>query len=288
MHRKRSLGEVTGSARLFQELREKMQAEGQDALIYIHGFANGFDSAMARAAQIKEAYRITPYRDGQAGEPYEPSMFAFSWPSDGKIQPPWKYASDRDDAALSGVAMARALRRFVDFLNEGEACRQGLHLVAHSMGNWALRHAVLGLRALMSERRLPKIFENAFLMAADEDEDCFEHAGKLAALTQLAQAVHVYHSRDDLALKVSDATKANMDRLGASGPRSFSGINARIAAIDCGKVDRTEVAHGNHQYYRLREEVIADVRQVLDGHLRPEDFPDRTVVEPGRRYRIKG
>ncbi len=96
----------------------------------------------------------------------------------------------------------------------------------------------------------------------------------------------VYHSRDDLALKVSDTTKGNMDRLGANGPRSFSGISARIAAVDCSKVDFTEVAHGNHQYYRLRPEVIADVRQVLDGRLEPDEIPGRQVVESGRRYRI--
>ena len=63
--------------------------------------------------------------------------------------------------------------------------------------------------------------------------------------------------RGDLALEVSDKTKGNMDRLGTNGPRSFSGVSARIAAVDCSKVDFTEVAHGNHQYYRLRPEVIA-------------------------------
>ncbi len=287
MHRKRSVGEGLGSARIFQRLREEMQETNRDILIFIHGFANSFESSVARAAQLKESYEITPYQNDQAGEPYEPYMFAFCWPSDGKVQPPWKYASDREDAALSGLAMARALRRFVDFLNEGEPCRQRLHLVAHSMGNWALRHAVLGLRALMDEGRLPKIFTNAFLMGADEDEDCFEHMDKLVALTQLVQAVHVYHSRDDLALEVSDKTKGNTDRLGTHGPRTFSGISNRISAIDCSKVDRTELSHGNHQYYRLRREVIADVQRVLDGRLRPDEIPGRVVVESGRRYRIQ-
>ena len=287
MHRKRSMGERTGSASTFERLRQEMQETNRDILVFIHGFANSFESSVARAAQLKESYKITPAEDDQPGEPYEPYVFMFSWPSDGKVQPPWKYASDREDAALSGVAMARALRRFVEFLNEGEPCRQRLHLVAHSMGNWALRHAVLGLRALMDEGRLPKIFANAFLMAADEDEDCFEDMNRLAALAQLVQTVHVYHSRGDLALEVSDKTKGNIDRLGTHGPRTFSGISNRITAIDCSKVDFTELSHGNHQYYRLREEVIADVRHVLDGRLRPDEIPGRVVVESGRRYRIQ-
>ncbi len=287
LHRKVLTGGSPGSARLFQELQEAMQQNERDALVFIHGFANDFENAMARAAQLKELYRITPHDNGQPGQSYEPYVFAFSWPSDGKVEPPWKYASDREDAALSGLAMARALRKFVDFLDDGGPCRRRLHLVAHSMGNWALRHAVLGLRALMDEGRLPKIFANAFLMAADEDENCFEHVQKLASLTELAGAVHVYHSRDDLALKISDTTKGNADRLGANGPRTFSGINARITAVDCRKVDFTKPEHGNHQYYRLRPEVIADVRQVLDGRLELEEFPKRTVVEAGRRYRIE-
>lgn len=285
MHRKSRRAEGLGSDRLFQDLRKEMVDEKRDVLIYIHGFANSFESSMARAAQLKELYRIQP-PDG--GPEYEPYVFAFSWPSDGKVQPPWKYSSDREDAALSGVAMARALRRLVDFLNAGERCEYRLHLVAHSMGNWALRHAVLGLRSLLDGGRLPSIFENAFLMAADEDEDCFEQADKLAGLTELANNIHVYHSRDDLALKVSDQTKGNMDRLGANGPRSFSGISTRITAIDCRKVDATEIAHGKHQYYRLRPEVIADVKHVLGGGFVPDEVPGRDPIEPGRRYRIPG
>ena len=288
MHRKAGGKEVTGTAKVFRALRDDMQKTNKDVLIYIHGFANSLDSAIARAAQLKEIFRIAPPQEDQRGEPYEPYVFAFCWPSDGKVQPPWKYASDRDDAALSGVAMARALRRFVDFLNEGEPCRMRLHLVAHSMGNWALRHAVLGLRALMDQGRLPRIFENAFLMAADEDEDCFESADKMMALTELAKAIHVYHARNDLALEVSDKTKGNMDRLGTNGPRTFSGISNRITAIDCSKVSSTDIGHGNHQYYRLRKEVIADVQHVLSGRFRADEVPGRLVVEPGRRYRIEG
>ncbi len=288
MHRKRSARERTGSSRILQELRDEMRRDGRDALVFIHGFANSFESSIARAAQLKETYRIAS-ADSQEGEaePYKPHVFAFSWPSDGMVQPPWKYASDREDAALSGVAMARALRRFVEFLDEGEPCPGRLHLVAHSMGNWALRHAVLGFRALVAGSRLPKLFDHALLMAADEDEDCFEHANKLALLPELVRQIHVYHSSDDLALEVSDKIKFNMDRLGTDGPRTFSGINARISAIDCGKVDYTELDHGNHQYYRLRQEVTDDVRHVLSGQFRPDEVPGRDIIEPGRRYRIR-
>ncbi len=284
LHRKRADGEVPGSVALFSDLRRQMAETGRDVILYIHGFANDFENSVARAAWLREVYQI---KRGDA-EPFHPFVFVFSWPSDGKTIPPWKYASDRDDAAMSGVAMARALRRFVEFLNEGERCEGKVHLMAHSMGNWALRHAILGMRALLEGQRLPKIFDNVFLLAADEDEDCFESNEKLGILPEIARKIHVYHSSGDRALEVSDKTKFNMDRLGSAGPRTFSGISNRITAIDCGDVDSTTFSHGNHQYYRLRQEVIADITTVLGGEKHPDEFEGRKVIEPGRRYRIIG
>jgi len=279
------IGGRLGSSVIFQELQDQIRAEGRDTLVYIHGFANDFENSIARAAQLAEVYQVDR-ADNNGVQPHKPHVFAFSWPSNGMVQPPWQYASDRDDAALSGVAMARSLRRFSDFLESGEPCRGRLHIVAHSMGNWALRHAVLGLRALYEGQQLPKLFDHAFLMAADEDEDCLEFDGKLGLLPQLARRIHVYHSGGDLALEVSDKTKFNMDRLGTDGPRTFSGINNRVVAIDCTDVDSTSLTHGNHQYYRLRQEVIEDVRHVLSGRMPVDRIPHRQPVEPGRRYRL--
>ena len=59
-----------------------------------------------------------------------------------------------------------------------------------------------------------------------------------------------------------------------------------VSELDCEAVDDTEFFHVNHQYYRRRPEVIADVRQVLSG-TRAHFIDGREVIEPGRRYRIK-
>jgi esterase/lipase superfamily enzyme len=155
------------------------------------------------------------------------------------------------------------------------------------MGNWALRHAVLGIRDLLGDQRLPKVFANVLLMAADEDEDALEVDHKLGLLPELARAIHVYHSRGDEVLMISDTTKFNPDRLGSGGPRTFSGLSGRVVAIDCAKVDYTKLLHGNHQYYRIRDEVIVDARAVLSGIHGPDQIPRRVPIEPGRRYRIE-
>lgn len=276
--------EGLGSSAIFARLQRQMQEDRRDVLVYLHGFANSFASALARAAQLGEAYAIA--RAG--GGTYQPHVFAFSWPSNGRVAPAWSYFSDRDDAEASGKAMARALLRLVDFLGRVAPCGQRLHLVAHSMGNYALRHAVQGLRSLQGDDALKPIFDNACLMAADEDDDALEpeRPEKLGLLTRIARRIHVYHSSDDHALTISDRTKLNPDRLGYAGPRSFSGLSTRITAIDCALVDRTLFPHLNHQYYRLRPEAIRDVSAVLSGLQRLESLPWRETVERGRRYRL--
>ena len=268
-----------GSDKLFDKIRQAINDQSCDVLVYIHGYANTFEGSISRAAQIHEFYEVGP-RDN----PRHPVVFAFCWPSNDGTIPFWDYTSDRQYAQASGVAMARTLLRLYDYIRgSNDPCNQRIHVVAHSMGNWALRHAV---QAIKGERRLQPIFDNVFLMAADEDEDALEKDDKLKPLLELARRIHVYHSEDDMALVISDTTKSNPDRLGQNGPRSFSGISARVIAVDCQDVDDTAFLHVNHQYYRRRNEVLKDVNEVLLG-TRPDNIPGRVVIEPGRRYRIR-
>ncbi|RDD60235.1 alpha/beta hydrolase [Ferruginivarius sediminum] len=296
MHRKISENELPGSRRMFGDIQASVAQAKGDVLVYLHGFANSFTGSLARAAQLKLLYRKHPVAEAPDGPPKlgdegrEPVVFAFSWPSDGKVQPPWKYASDREDAAFSGVAMARALMRLVDFLKANEErCDFRINLVAHSMGNWALRHALLGFRALQDGRQLPRLFENVFLMAADEDEDALECSDKLGLLLEVGKFIHVYHHAGDDVLAISDTTKGNVDRLGSNGPRNMSLAPGRVVAVDCGLVGEIPIStlvDGDHQYYRLRPEVLDDVRHVLAG-IKPDRIAMREVVQPGRSYRIK-
>ncbi len=279
-----------GSKKVFEALRAEMKASERDIILLIHGFANTFASSVERAAQLNFEYKIKASDgSGSPGDaPYSPNVFVFSWPSNGRVYPAYEYDSDRHDAQASGIAIARALQRLIEFLIEIRtedraaertarlesrpldpaslrACTQRIHLVAHSMGNWALRHAVLALGNDIRLRPLPRLFEHVFLMAADEDADCFETTQKLGLLPDLARFVHVYHASDDQALQVSDITKGNPDRLGSDGPKNMERIDNRIFAVDCSAVSSTDIEHGRHQYYRLRPEVIDDVRQVLAG-----------------------
>lgn len=291
-------GAKLGSARLFTEIKTRMRKEERDLVILLHGYASEFSTALERAAELTEKYVVL----GKDSTERPPLVLAFSWPANGETVPFASYVSDRQDAAKSGQAIARFFFRLCDFFldearasraaasaekqAEHEPCSHRLHLLAHSMGNWALRNAVQSIIERRGADRLPAVFDNIFLMASDEDEDALQDQLKLGLLPRLGNAVHIYHSKDDLALVISDTTKLNPDRLGHNGPVEMNRTDEKVVAIDCRHVDRTEIAHANHQYYRLRTEVIADVRAVLAGQ-RPEEMLDRKPLAHPRRYLIQ-
>lgn len=298
LNSERAKGAKLGSADFFNDLREMLKGCDNDILIYLHGFANDFADTAKRAAALEHLYRLWGA---------EVMVVPFSWPSDGEAVGRFHYQSDRDDAAASGIAMARALDKLVEFLAEMRAhdraeivaaqrrgevpegaallqCERKIHLLAHSMGTWALRHA---LHRFASHHRgtLPRVIDQCFLMAADEDADALGNSDKLGRLAELATNVHVYHSRTDYALEISDKTKGNPSRLGTDGPANFDRLDERVMAYDCEKVDFTEFAHGRHQYYRLRDEVLSDVASTLQG-VPAINRANRDPIRPGRSWRL--
>jgi esterase/lipase superfamily enzyme len=183
------------------------------------------------------------------------------------------------------------LRDFVAQLGEngGQFCEQRLHLLAHSMGNYALRHGLQGIRAKLKDE-IPRLFDNVILAAADEDDDAFERDDKYRKLPLICRRVHIYFSPDDRALLISDKTKRQPDRLGSEGPRLIDDLPRKVVLIDCRNVDNsTEAGWPDlqiHQYYRLRPEVIADITEVLAG-IPPDVILNRDYNPAMRTYRIK-
>lgn len=301
-----------GSDGFFEELRELIVEHKGDVIIYLHGFANDFADSVIRAGALQHVYRkVWDARsiNWEKCDAAPPLFVMFSWPSNGNVFPRYEYFSDREDAEASGIAMARALHKFVQFLEdlrttdskkirehanrgavpppeEMKQCGRKLHLLAHSMGNWAARHTVNKFSQLVARRPLPRIFDNAFLVAADDDADTLGDPHKLGNLVDLANNVHVYHSRDDLALEVADRTKGLPARLGSDGPTNFATLNERISAVDCRFVDRTITSHGNHQYYRLRDEVVEDILMTVAGN-KLDWRNGRDTLMPGRAWRLK-
>lgn len=241
--------QLLGSRHVFDELQRSM-ASGTDTLVFIHGYNVSFRQAIETGACIHKRYRR------------KLNVVVFSWPSDGSMLPFLAYKRDRTDAAASAPAFARALLKLRDFLEDvqrGDECGSSIHLMAHSMGNYVLRNGIQEARRHGGLRRL---FDQIFLMAADEDDDAFSHEYKLRPLPRLANGINIYFNRGDTALVISDRTKSNPTRLGSQGPREPLNVPANVT-----NVDASEIVSGlvEHNYFTDDARVVADIEKVLGG-----------------------
>ncbi len=239
-----------GSQKIFSALQKSMREEQRDTLIFVHGFNNSFRDSLRSGFKLARKFP-------------QMNILVFSWPSDGSMAPWLAYASDRHDAAASGPALARGLLKFTNYLcalNQAADCGQGVHLLAHSMGAYVLRHALQYYRG--QSPRLLQILNQIVLIAADEDSNAFEHQHKLKTLPQLGSKVSVYFNRQDQAMAISDLTKGNPERLGKEGLELPFKVPAKVCQIDCSSVigGLTE-----HNYYRENKSVIADLEAVFSG-----------------------
>jgi esterase/lipase superfamily enzyme len=270
-------GQILGSTAVFEAVKQEMTGLKQDCVISIHGFNYTFREALQRTAQLKRFYGKLPM-----------TFFLFTWPSDGSMLPFKAYASDRDDARASGVALGRGLQKLASFLRgtrPQDFCGQNVHLFAHSMGNYALRWALQAIKS-SAGRSIRRLLEQIVLFAADEDDDAFELDHKFLSLPDMARRVTVYHNPGDKALIVSDYTKGNPDRLGAGGPRNARALPDKVTVVNCEPVVGLAEDPTGHQYYRVNETVRRDVLAVLKGN-EPQDISTREYQSETRTYRLK-
>ena len=245
-------GPILGSRQILDEIRR--QPEG-DIVFLVHGFANTFASSLEGAVEISIGL----------GRP----VFLFAWASAGDLG---KYMLDRQRAVPSGQALGRVFRIFMGWLRrlreEGHDCRRPIHLVAHSMGNFVLRHGVQALHTSLDGGEIPLVLDQVILAAADEDADAFEKVDKLMPLASAARAITVYHTETDGGLTISDQFKGNTARLGHRGPANMNVIRDNIFAVDVtlvvskttGLPDNDPI---NHWFIRRTPAVIADANAVL-------------------------
>lgn len=263
-----------GSTAIFEEMRAEMFKKG-DALIFVHGYDHKFREAAGRAAQLQQWLA-----DGGK----DMSLLFFTWPSAGAGVGQRTYADDRKRAEASGLALGRAILKATDFIRNtprDARCDGRIHLLCHSMGNWALRGAVQAMRTFVGNN-IPPIFDEVVLAAADEDDDTLEANHKIAPLLRGCRRLTVYYNHQDVALKASDYAMGNPDRLGRSGPRSpelptkVSVVNVAPDIVWAAPASKAWTADPTgHQYFRNNARVRQDLIQVLQGKADEDFFNDK-------------
>lgn len=251
---------VFGSQALFTELKVHMDG-GADVLIFIHGFNVSWNEAVGSALALQESL------NRQGDQPVV--VVLFTWPSDGRSMPFTSYRSDRTDAKASGYAVGRALLKFRDFLaglrtlvatGAIRPCNQEIHLLCHSMGNYVLQNALQRI-AEFCPGTLPRMLTHVFQCAADVDDDVLEPDEPLGRLDELTTWIHVYTNREDNALRISDFTKGNPDRLGSAGPARPQQVHTKVLQVDCTPLVGGLVEHS----YHLIGKVNRDIAQTIEG-----------------------
>ena len=272
-----------GGGRLLEALRLGMCDEERDTLVFIHGFNVSFNGAIEAGMRLAREVSIRE----TSGDVRPVNVVVFSWPSDGAAIPYMSYYSDREDARASGPALARAYLKLRDFLAQlplAQRCGRRIHLLAHSMGAYVLRHGVQAILAKDADG-LVRLFDQILLAAPDEDDDTFELDTKLKPLPRIGRQVTVYFNPSDLALVTSDKTKGNPDRLGSDGPRLVDLIPKKVVLVDCRNVARDADMLIGHSYYSRSAAMAFDIASVLEG-VEPERIGNRVYMQPLRAWRI--
>lgn len=262
---------IFGSREILDALRTEVGDGSRPVVIYVHGFRNSFAEAMRDAAEMGTALKAT--------------VFAFSWPSKDSVA---GYYPDQQAAEYSGRAIARAFDiflRWLEALKRKDRCRARVHLVAHSMGNRAIRFALQAMPKVVAGEA-PAILDQALLVAADDDADALERWDKLRPLCTIARAVSVYHSPRDLALQVSDRFKLNPNRLGTNGPLAIGNTADNVFAIDVSGVLGSEDSFTSHSFHRTNARVMEDIRRVI-GQPGPTHVEGRRPMAEVRRFRLE-
>ena len=220
------------------------QYTGNGVIIYIHGFANTFDSAIRSVA--------TTIHRGDIGH-LKLLPMVFSWPSAGNVI---DYFRDTRAAEDSERAFKELLALVRSVINGGE-----IDIFAHSHGNKLLVRALAGIGDKQCIRQL-------ILVEPDIGQEFMSL--QIGELAKLCENIAIYCSENDIALKFSEfiygSTRAGQVGLGES--EKSPELENRLEVIDASLVTRGLLKHAPHE----SPEVLSDIYHLLLG-MRPNQPP---------------
>jgi len=194
-------GVTSGAASAFSQA-----ANGKDVLIYVHGFNETFETAVASAAQLSDAV-------GWSGR-----TALFTWPSGGRLI---AYQYDRESAMWSRDGFEEALKALASNPTVGR-----VHIVAHSMGTLVTLETLRQLRSESGEAAMTRI--GAIVLASpDIDIDQFEQT--VRKLGPAASRITVISATNDRALAVSARLAGGIARAGSAERERLDALGVRVA-----------------------------------------------------------
>ncbi|EFJ30800.1 hypothetical protein SELMODRAFT_409454 [Selaginella moellendorffii] len=220
---------------------KKLGEDGNEVLLYIHGYNVRFKDAAKRAAQVKCDIQ------------FQGALICYSWASKGSL---FGYKHDAKAVKQTVDSLAKFLRLCFTKLGATK-----VHILAHSMGNRAL---IAALDKVLTDVETAAPLRNVILAAADERRRCFEKLVDSAAKHKQGPHFTVYCSFVDVALRASRA--ANW-RTPLGDIRSYLQLDdqslLKLNNVDTIDVTGMDLNTLHHSYYGDVPEVLQDIHQLL-------------------------
>jgi len=257
----------------------------KQVLIYLHGYSNLPEpDIFPRATKLQKMCN--------AKKPGLVEVVPVIWPCDNDLGIVKDYWDDQKAADASGFSFSRLLERFESWRNESPniaaPCLKRINVLAHSMGNRVLRESMRLWAKYDRQYRVPMLFRNAFMVAADVVNETL-HRGKSGQFVcDASRNVIVYYASDDLALRASKISNLKnavaSRRLGHSGPEDMRKVPSNVYAVDCDDYNTKYDRPKGHSYFLDapggKPGVVFDdiFRAIEQGRVYGEDPDQRSFV----------
>lgn len=230
-------------------MRATQQNPYEQVLFYIHGFNVRPEDAMFQASVLQDVFDSKQKNLCQ--------VIPIIWPCGTKEGIIRDYWDDQKSADMSGVAIGRAISMFVAWQQQNRRddvpCRKYMNILAHSMGNRVLKEAIYHWGHYDSGRKIPSIFRNIFMVAADVVHSTLEPNQRGSYIPFAAKNIIAYYSGDDRALqgsKLINSEATNITkRLGHGGPTPASLAIPNVYGVDCDPVNSIYDPLLGHTYF---------------------------------------
>ena len=166
---------------------------GDRALVFVHGFNNGFDDGIFRLTQIAHDTK------------YPGTPVLFSWASSAKAT---GYIYDKDSSTAARDDLEATLRMLA------KTRVKRIDIIAHSMGTWLTMEALRQL-AITGDRDLNGKLGYVILASPDIDVDVFKK--QMIRYGKPDKPFAILLSGDDRALKLSSLISGDKPRVGDYG-----------------------------------------------------------------------
>jgi esterase/lipase superfamily enzyme len=209
----------------------------RDALLYVHGFNQTFETAALDAAHLSDGIR------------FRGDTMVFSWPSKAKLL---DYGYDRESAMWSRDALEQVFSGLITSPAIGR-----IHIVAHSIGTMLAMEA---LRQIYDRHGGVVVEKIGAVVFASPDIDMDVFSSSVERIGPIAKKVTVITASNDRALAVSSWIAGGTMRVGAAEKAQLEQLGLRV-------IDASQQGWGiiNHDLFLSNAQIRQVVRRAIDG-----------------------